>query len=539
MANPVFIFSLVYTSRRSWYRWVGRGYGCWLAGLVSVLFLMGWADSHFSWTLPVAVFERFARRFCELFLWQQAILLLVATPVFAAGSITDGKANGTLQHLLTTSLTSWEIILGKWLAQVVKVGLLAMIGLPLLVFFGGFLGLSPLLLVVIIADLGLQIGGLAAAGLLASVWCRRTLPAIFGTYLLLAPLGFFWAGLGTSGWLLFPAPSVGIWGPELVDQFQMRMVLLAGLGLLYLGLAAWQLRPAFIRQLERAGQARTGRTMRRPRVSNKPLRWKECYLGKWPLERFLDQTPWLGTLFLFWLTFLIGCILVLLLEYSLFVLGPILLVTLSWEAVVVASQSISGEREKQTWDLLLTTPLEPRQLVRGKVWGIMDRFRPLLWGYGSAALLVSLWAGLGEVLWTALWWGLTWLTIYFAAAVGLECSTRSSSSWRSLLAATISAALAVFLRLAFLGIPAAVAMPIILGCFFLGPLWLFPALVGFIILGAACLGTVLALLAEAEIRLERAEKWLREQDRVPQVQVPIWPVRLPPSQVVEQPLADI
>src|SRR5262249_41435488 len=38
---------------------------------------------------------------------------------------------------------------------------------------------------------------------------------------------------------------------------------------------------------------------------------------------------------------------------------------------VRSSGAIVGERERQTWDALLTTPLTERELVRGKYWAVI------------------------------------------------------------------------------------------------------------------------------------------------------------------------
>src|SRR6476619_4301581 len=46
--------------------------------------------------------------------WQQMAVVLLAGPVFAAGAITDEKASGTLEHLLTTPMGDRELVFGKW-----------------------------------------------------------------------------------------------------------------------------------------------------------------------------------------------------------------------------------------------------------------------------------------------------------------------------------------------------------------------------------------------------------------------------------------
>ncbi|MEJ7639818.1 MAG: hypothetical protein WKF75_18065 [Singulisphaera sp.] len=47
-----------------------------------------------------------------------------------------------------------------------------------------------------------------------------------------------------------------------------------------------------------------------------------------------------------------------------------------------AAVAISSERERGTWDALLTSPLEGREIVVGKVWGSLHSLR---WLFGAAS----------------------------------------------------------------------------------------------------------------------------------------------------------
>jgi ABC-type transport system involved in multi-copper enzyme maturation permease subunit len=97
------------------------------------------------------------------------------------------------------------------------------------------------------------------------------------------------------------------------------------------------------------------------------------------------------------------------------------------------SGTISGEREKQTWEALLLTPLSSRQLVRGKLWGIMGASYLYLLVYAVPALGLSAVSSFLAFFWTGIWLAVTWLAMYFVGAAGIWCSVRSKSSWRSLL----------------------------------------------------------------------------------------------------------
>ena len=113
---------------------------------------------------------------------QNYLVLLLATPVLAAGAITDEKSRGTLQYLLVTELQPWEILVGKLIGRLYQVFLIALTPLPLICFLGVFGGLDLLML------LSLGISSLAMAfaigsmSLLASVICRHTRDAVLGLY---------------------------------------------------------------------------------------------------------------------------------------------------------------------------------------------------------------------------------------------------------------------------------------------------------------------------------------------------------------------
>src|SRR5262249_43922461 len=119
----------------------------------------------------------------RVFIAQQFLLLILATPAFVAGAITDEKSRGTLQHLLTTDLTSWEIIVGKYLGRIIQVGLLVLVGCPLICFIGGFgkVSVSSFLCMLLVAcTLMFLLGSLS---IWASVRCRQTREAVLRVYL--------------------------------------------------------------------------------------------------------------------------------------------------------------------------------------------------------------------------------------------------------------------------------------------------------------------------------------------------------------------
>jgi ABC-type transport system involved in multi-copper enzyme maturation permease subunit len=239
-------------------------------------------------------------------------------------------------------------------------------------------------------------------------------------------------------------------------------------GIICLVLASWRLQPAYLRQLENTGKKKKVRWWRAERieVSGDPLRWKERHVEGIAPWSFLRSWPrWLGILVVFLATLLsLGAVLAshmpagenwATLAHRLFNLdwegladvianlypvsgaffyqGVVVMMIASLVVAVRCSGAVSGEREKQTWEALLLSPLETRQLIRSKLWGIIGATYPYLLTYLLTALPLALLGGAASVFWTVVWLGVTWLAMWFVGSAGLWCSVRARTSWRSLL----------------------------------------------------------------------------------------------------------
>ena len=208
-----FWWTLVSINRRSWYASARRWYSNWLLMLLLLVFIF---SRDFPFSLPIeAIFEaprlaRLSRWFVDVFLIQHFGLVLVIVPAMAAGALTDEKASGTFEYLLTTPLSPLEIILAKWAAQAILAGELALIGLPLFSLFGVFAGLELPAFAGAIACTVLLLLALTAAGVLASVWCRKTTTAVFSTYAIVgSTIAAIWYA-GRANLFLAPFALAGV-----------------------------------------------------------------------------------------------------------------------------------------------------------------------------------------------------------------------------------------------------------------------------------------------------------------------------------------
>src|SRR5581483_9766362 len=144
----------------------------------------------------------------------QMALLLLVTPAFVAGAITDEKRRGTLQYLLTTDLEARHLVVGKLLGRVAQVALLTLAGFPLFFLLAGFAGASPLSLAVALLVLVVPLLSIGAVTVLASVWSRQTRDAVLVLYGM--GLGVWLAVRGVGGPLNYLDPLYVMepaWGP--------------------------------------------------------------------------------------------------------------------------------------------------------------------------------------------------------------------------------------------------------------------------------------------------------------------------------------
>lgn len=290
-----------------------------------------------------------------------------------------------------------------------------------------------------------------------------------------SPPGFFLSLLwGINGIAQFFNPLYVLepgWGTGDVLQLFRRLlgsvVVYGGVGAACLGLAIWRLRGAYIRQLENAGKRKETEpspVVRSP-LGEEPIRWKEREIEVIaPLAIFRGIPLSVGIAAIFVMTVVSSLTLLylsmpvgttvrqvfgLLGQFDVAgvrklvndaIAGPRFLVqaivamfVASLVVGIRCSGTVSGERERQTWEALLLTPLETKQLIRGKLWGIMGAALPCLAAYALPAMVLSLLAGFEAFFWTVLWLAVSLLAMWYVGAAGISCSVSSRSSWRALL----------------------------------------------------------------------------------------------------------
>lgn len=474
LLGPIFSIELVTSARHARHYLLRVAYAM-------LLLLVLWTSYETSVHLGQASIQTVAnitRDFFAGFAFMQIVAVLVLTPAMVASSIAGERERRTIDDLLTSQLSSADIILGKLSARLIHVVLIVAAGVPVLSIAMLLGGIGPGALVCVML---ITLSTLAAAGALTiavSTRRDRTRDAIQASYGLLVAL----LALPPMMMLLVNVPATSWWRELLVDLGQVgeRLVSLnplyvigsVALGLgqgtvnwrvvgeavgSHLALAAVLL--ASTTYALRRRQARTQvkaawrwslrRLAWRPAVWARSMVWKEMFTeqprgrpGK--LSALMQLVLVVGIGIAFVDTFLDALDMP---DRSRFVeSGAILANLVACVGLVLAvarsATQITSEKERDCWVSLLSTPLSAAEILTAKLLGNLysARWITLLLAGIAALVLVADVRAIGLVVIFALTW---LLFLVYAGCLGLYVSLRAKNSTRAI-------ALAVFVGV-FLG----------------------------------------------------------------------------------------
>lgn len=347
-----------------------------------------------------------AQQLVGLFFLGQYLLVTLLAPALAAGGIAGEKERKTYEMLLASPLAPRAIVLGKLLASLCYLALLVVASLPVAALCLPLGGVS------LFEVFGMYWTVLLAAltsgmiSLAASSYFQRTASALVVSYLVILPLAliglWFWSSLGVRaagfrlfasftllplaccglcGWLfmrtsrrlLYP-PDVGSEAQEVVDEEREQR---EAIGLV---IARTEFPDRLFAPPKRTQLLPDGANP----VFDKEMR-SELFSQGTLLARLVIQISMLLALpmmavCLFWAP-----------EQVAWYVNYVVLFTMLTGPVFSAG-SVSGERERQTLDLLLVTNLSAWQILGGKllsalrVSGVLAGF--ILWPMVLACLLV-------------------------------------------------------------------------------------------------------------------------------------------------------
>jgi ABC-type transport system involved in multi-copper enzyme maturation permease subunit len=483
--GPIVVFDMLRLARRGRYFLLRLGYGCVLVGLLLIAYLTAHIehsllDTHHQDILMAEIF------FGE-FMFAQLFAVSILVPAYVGGAIAEEKERKTLEYVLATPLTSFEIVVGKLVSRIANLILFVLVGLPILSFVQFLGGVDPNLLLAGFAATIVTMIGLGGFSILCSVLLRKARQATvfaFLAYLFYVVLGFIayitssfgfmhyrlgdWDMVPTLaeivsflnkgnvlvGWLeVLRAMASTNFYARLVDLVINYSVFHLIAGLVFTTLAVWRLRRVANRQAVGEAPKPAGRYFKRPDVSDRPILWKETYVEqkRWRLDWLIPAIIYLSLAGaggyavlaahlsgdLFGSDFTLGV------NLATAIAAAVLALLLILGVGIRAAGCISGEREKDTFDAILATPLDSDEILKDKLYGSMLCRKHayvmigLIWIYGM------IFGGM-HIVDVVLLVGLLYCVVRSWAQIGILFSMASRSSSRASTWTALSAVGALF-----------------------------------------------------------------------------------------------
>lgn len=477
LLGPVFWYDLLRTSRRARYFLLRVIY----AGLLLFLLWINYLSWFSRWSPDAVTYDeitRFSESFFSFFMVMQFFLVLLLTPAYVGGAIADEKHRKTLEYVMATDLRNREIVFGKLASRLLNLTLFILTGLPIISIMQLFGGVSPDLLWCGFAATALTMLSLSGLSILNSVYGRRSRDAIIFTYLTVicyfALFGLLLfvkamvsaAGYGPNAWTVafdyfldvYNAGNVfyafykivehvvttGSFGTLLVDLLIRYAIFHGIIAVGTVSLAIIRLRAVFVRQAFAAvqkPQRGAPKSLWRPHVGDYPMLWKEV------VHEAHVRLGWMGRFMLF--TIVICCLLPPMImtflvlfdpsrtmSWSEFgegmnwyerIVGTILCTVLFLAVAVRAASGIGAERDRQTFESLLASPLTTAEILFAKWLGSIAAMRWLLMLLGVVWLVGIVTGGLSVLALPVLVLCVACYSFFFSA-LGLFFSTGSKTT---------------------------------------------------------------------------------------------------------------
>jgi len=480
LLGPVFSVEIVTSARRARYFVLRTAYAL-------ILLLLLWSVYETA-RIRSASLELNIRQTAELtagffssVAYLQLIAVLLVGPAIAAGTIAEERQRRTIEYLFTTDLSNREIILDKLAGRLLLITYLIVVGLPILATFRLFGGISLDVLIILFVVTASTMIVVASVSVCISVWSTKPRDAVLRTYLVLLAvlilplvLGAWLASGAAAGqlagslgqlvkWLLVVNPLLILGqsinrtaGTGSIWQPIGTMVIAHGVAAMFLiAVATIAVRRVHLRAAGRSTRKRWRLPVRwwRPKLGNHPMLWKELFARQAGTR--LGLAGWIASLLILLATAVTtGWVLIGALESNrrsngspldndYFQYAAMVGALAGCAALLLigmqAAGAIAGEKERDCWLSLVSTPLTAREIVLAKVVGNVYALRWIL------VVPVSIWA-LGAVVWLPyllvlpILVGLLLLLALFISSVGVLASFLCRTTLRAM-GATLATAL--------------------------------------------------------------------------------------------------
>lgn len=485
-ANPILVRVVYGASRRQRHLWLRFAYLLTLVGVVllKLIFPLTGGESSLS---------ELAKSASQTFKWASTVqlgLMCFLAPAFAASAITQERDAQTFNILLSTPLSSAQIVFGSLMSRLYFVLVLLLAGLPIFLMtmvYGGVTTSQIVKSFALAATTAVLTGALAIFIAMSSVGTRRT---IFSFYLVIGLylFGVYLLGLWPRTWIdaaaanvsgrkmsyltaLHPFLSLEV-ALNLVDAPPEGRLMTHGAIVRYalaypwaaylvwtsaLALLLTSASIVFVRRGVKTGEMTfwrsvasrftretTGDRTRAPRtVWANPVAWREARtkaagggLTRWTI--ILGGFVACVALFVYYLngTLQTSEVPRWLSAVVIIQFGIVLII-----ATNTAATSLTREKETKTLDILLTTPLTSRYILWGKLRGLVSFAAPMLLGPFVVLLLFGTYGAIREESPPAVWFesvlllgGLLVVYTALACVLGLRVSLTSRSNATAVMA---------------------------------------------------------------------------------------------------------
>jgi len=478
LPGPIFNMELLTSARRTRYFFIRAIYATVLLVALGLVY-QSWTHLFSSAEVDIRMLAGLSARFFGVLAWLQLLVVVLLGPAMVAGTIATERERRTIEYLFASSLSNAEIVLGKLAARMVHVVYMVLTGVPVLALMMLLGGIAPeglLVLTIITLCTVLTVSTLSIA---ISVWSARAREAVTRTYLVLFALLVLPLVLDM---MLRASPLYEIIEPVneqlmavnpfviLVSVTQSASTAMQGpaldrllafarnhliLSFVLAAAATWGVRRAHLKQSTKAAKRRWRLSHYfRPAVGNRPMLWKEIFA-----EPAAARLGWIGRI----VVTLIVLVVIGLTLYVFFTaltapyrrygrpgsyyseyavgMGTFLACGGLLLAAARAAGSITSEKERDCWTSLLSTPLEPSEIVWAKIAGSLWSLRALV------VVLLVIWglAGVldpGFLITVPFTFGMFLLLAFYITALGVRFSLRCRSSLRAM-GATLATALFV------------------------------------------------------------------------------------------------
>lgn len=447
LVSPVFSKEMVTLARRGWQYFARAA----VLGVLLAMIMISWQVSSQVMGQGFRDLSYLGRMLFTAFAYTQLLIVIFLTPALTAPVIAEEKDRNTLGLLLMSNLRHHNIVMDKLLSRMLLMGLLLLSGLPLFLVLLAFRGITPgqpfIVFTVIISTMlfcsgvGVLISSLTTKihtallttyGILAAyavgLVCAQEADLIRGrTIRYLLPIDL--VDMRLQHCLVFAAVAILVFTSSLLLSVKL-LPIMVGPKRPHMLKRLFSLMNAFFHRINFTGVV----VLEDDRVlKSNAIMWKETH------KRFFSSNVFLFRMF--YVLLATSMIALTVMDWgdraSFLIAAWAGLILLTAAAIVSSASAFTGEREKHSFEILMTSPLTAKSVVLAKFVGAIRPAIPL-----AAFVILWFWISLcwprysGYRSWqrrpyTDIWLGLSIVIASYLPviiAIGLNVSARRKST---------------------------------------------------------------------------------------------------------------